>query len=92
MTEQERKDLEMVKKDGYDLRYVKNQTEQVCLAAVKQNGWALQYVKNQTESICLEATKNTTGRIICLIDNNRIFYSITYEKYFNKYSNNPFLF
>ena len=55
MTEQELKDLEMVKKDGYALKFVKNQTEEICLAAVKQNCSALEYVKNQTEEMCLVA-------------------------------------
>jgi hypothetical protein len=39
------------------LKYVKDQTEEICLEAVKQNGYALQYVKEQTEAICLEAVK-----------------------------------
>ena len=29
-------DLEAVKQDGLALRYVKNQTEEICLAAVKK--------------------------------------------------------
>jgi len=51
------KALEAVKQNGYDLKYVINQTEAICLEAVKQNGDALQYVTNQTEAICLEAVK-----------------------------------
>ena len=57
MTEQERKDLEMVKQNGYALKFVKNQTEEICLAAVKQCGYALKFVKNQTEQVCLAAVK-----------------------------------
>ena len=49
--------LEAVKENGYALRYIKNQTEEICLEAVKEEGYALQYVKNQTEEICLEAVK-----------------------------------
>jgi len=49
--------LEAVKRNGYALRYVKDQTEAVCLEAVKRNGYALQYVKDQTEAVCLEAVK-----------------------------------
>jgi hypothetical protein len=37
--------------DGQALYYVKNQTEEICLAAVKQNGLALYYVKKQTENL-----------------------------------------
>ena len=115
MTEQERKDLEMVKQNGFDLKYVKNQTETVCLEAVKQNGYALQYVKNQTEEICLaaviqdgwaldyvinqtervclEALKQVpTGRLMQFIDNNTIYFDITYYKVLDEYINNPFLF
>jgi hypothetical protein len=36
--------LEAVKRNGYALRYVKDQTEAVVLEAVKRNGDALQYV------------------------------------------------
>ena len=49
--------LEAVKKNGYALQFVQNQTEEICLEAVKKNGYALQYVQNQTEAICLEAVK-----------------------------------
>jgi len=49
--------LEAVKQDGYALRYVKDQTEEICIEAVKQYGNALQFVKDQTEEICLEAVK-----------------------------------
>ena len=45
-------DLEMVKKDGMRLEFVKNPTPEIRLAAVKQNGCALQYVKDQTPEIC----------------------------------------
>ena len=38
--------LEAVKQStGYALRYVKDQTETICLEAVKQNGDALRYVE-----------------------------------------------
>ena len=39
--------LEAVKQYGYALRYVKEQTEAICLEAVKENGDALRYVKEQ---------------------------------------------
>ena len=50
--------LMAVERNGNALRYVKEQTEAVCLKAVKQNGDALQYVKEQTEAVCLTAVKN----------------------------------
>ena len=40
--------LEAVKRDGYALMYVKEQTEAIALEAVKRNGYALRYVKEQT--------------------------------------------
>lgn len=46
-----------VSKNAMWLKYVKNQTPEICLAAVEQNGLALQYVINQTPEICLEAVK-----------------------------------
>ena len=49
--------LEAVKKNGYALQYVKDQTKDICLEAVKRNGYALRHVKDQTEDICLEAVK-----------------------------------
>jgi len=49
--------LQAVKLNGFDLRYVKEQTPEICLEAVKKNGYALRYVKEQTPEICLEAVK-----------------------------------
>ena len=55
--ESEKEALKAVEQNGYGyaLRYVKDQTEAVCLKAVEQNGHALQYVKDQTEAVCLKA-------------------------------------
>ena len=36
--------LEAVKRNGYALRYVKEQTPELCLEAVKEDGDALRYV------------------------------------------------
>jgi hypothetical protein len=44
--------------NGLDLKYVKNQTDEICLAAVKQNGLALEFVQKQTPEICSEAVNN----------------------------------
>ena len=49
--------LAAVKKDGWALQFVKEQTEEICLAAVEQYGWALKYVKEQTSEICLAAVQ-----------------------------------
>ena len=49
--------LVAVKRAGYALGYVKEQTYEMCLEAVKQNGLALEHVKEQTSEMCLEAVK-----------------------------------
>ena len=49
--------LKAVEQDGYALRYVNEQTEDICLKAVERNGYALQYVNEQTEDICLKAVE-----------------------------------
>jgi len=49
--------LEAVKRNGYALQYVKDQTEAVCLEAVKQDGYALQYVNVNVFEIDIELKK-----------------------------------
>ena len=49
--------LVAVKRDGYALEYVKEQTPEICLEAVKRDGNALEWVKEQTYEICLVAVK-----------------------------------
>jgi Domain of unknown function (DUF4116) len=49
--------LRAVEQNGYALRYVKEQTPEVCLRAVERNGDALQYVKEQTPEVCLRAVE-----------------------------------
>ncbi len=43
--------------NGLEIKYVKNQTPELCLEAVKNNGLAIEYIKNQTPDLCLEAVK-----------------------------------
>lgn len=50
---QEKKDLEMVRKDGLTLEQVENQTPEIIVAAIAQNPSALQYVREQTPELCL---------------------------------------
>ena len=52
--------LEQVKQDGLFLKYVKNQTPELCIEAVKGSGMALQYVKRQTPEICLAAVQQNS--------------------------------
>ena len=46
-----------VRQYGCVLKYVKEQTEEICLIAVQQSGKTLEYVKEQTEEICLTAVQ-----------------------------------
>ena len=45
--------LEVVKRDGSYLRYIRKQTEAMCLAAAKSGVNCLRYMQFQTEEICL---------------------------------------
>ena len=49
--------LAAVKQDGFALRLVQNQTDEICLAAVNEDGYSLRFVQNQTEEIFLAAVK-----------------------------------
>ena len=49
--------LKAVESDGYALRYVKDQSEAVCLKAVERNGDALQYV------LCLDWFKSIAEKL-----------------------------
>lgn len=49
--------LEMVKKNGLELKNVVDKTEEICLTAINQNYKAFKYVKKQTYVICLAAVK-----------------------------------
>ena len=68
-----RKALEAVKQDGYALRYVKEQTVEICLEAVKQNGYALQYVNEKLfctkRLVTLELTDEQLEKIKNIINN-----------------------
>lgn len=44
--------LKCVTNDGLLLKYIQNQTEQICDAAVRQNSAALQYARCQTFAMC----------------------------------------
>lgn len=60
--------IKLSQKDGMAFKYVKNQTDEICILAVKQNGNALEYVQNQTEEICcLSVSQN--GRALADVQN-----------------------
>ena len=65
--------LEAVKKNEYELLFVKEQTPEICLAAVKQNPSVIRYVKteNQIEEICLEVVKKYGSLLEYIATENR---------------------
>ena len=63
--------LEAVKRNGDALRYVKEQTPEICIEAVKADSYALSYVKEQTPEICIEAVKRN-GDALRYVD-KRVF-------------------
>jgi len=44
--------IQAVQQNGFALRFVKNQTDEICRLAVQEDGIALQFVKNQINEIC----------------------------------------
>ena len=56
--------LQVVQQNGYALRFLRQQTPEICLAAVQQDGEALRYVRQQTAEICLAAVKRNPS-LIC---------------------------
>ena len=56
------------KQNGFALKFVKEQTQEICLEAVKQYGLALQYVKEQTFEMCLEAVKQNGNALKYVIN------------------------
>lgn len=55
--------LQQVKLDGMMLKYVKNQTMEICEEAIKNNYQALCYANYQPEYLCLKAVQNN-GKLI----------------------------
>jgi len=49
--------LESIKQCGFNLKHIKNQTDEICSIAIKQHGTALKYVKNQINKLCMDAVK-----------------------------------
>ncbi len=46
-----------IRKNVFALKYIKNQTKEICLHAIRVNISAFEYIKNKTEDICLEALR-----------------------------------
>ena len=77
--------LEAVRRNGYNIKYVRNQTPEKCLEAVKRNGYALNYVKKQTpELIHLMRKNNIIIKVEWLVN-------VTEEQMLDYYEQNPHL-
>ena len=53
----EAEQLAAVRKNGYVIKIIKKQSEQIQLAAVKQNGYAIKYIDNPSEEVQLAAVE-----------------------------------
>jgi hypothetical protein len=58
--------LNTYSKGGIPLKYIDNQTHELCLEAVKIYGIALEYVKDQTEELCLIALDQCAEALRCI--------------------------
>ena len=56
--------IDIVPKNGWALKYVKKQNEEICILAVQQNGRILEHVKEQTDKICESAVKQTSSAFL----------------------------
>ena len=62
--EQEEKfQLEAVRKDGRTIQFIKNPSEELQLEAVKEDGYAIEYINNPTEKVQLEAVREDGNAI-----------------------------
>lgn len=72
--------LEDVRKNGDLLQFIKNQTDEICLAAVRNTGRALQYVMNQTHEICLAAVHQNEFALRYVKDQTREICLVAVQK------------
>jgi hypothetical protein len=50
-----------IEQDAWALRYVKDQTPQLCLAAIRKSCGVLQFVRDKTPEICITALSLNEG-------------------------------
>jgi hypothetical protein len=60
--------MNAIKQSYMALRYVKDQTPELCLYAIQQDCWALQFVKEQTDDLCKIAIKKS-GSALQFVNN-----------------------
>lgn len=44
--EKEKRDLEILRRNGLDLKYIEDQTPEICMAAVWEDPDVIQYIRN----------------------------------------------
>ena len=77
--------LEAVRRNGYNIKFVRNQTLELCLEALKEEEYALRYVRNQTPELIHLMKKNNIGiQVEC-------FVNVTQEQMREYYEQNPHL-
>jgi hypothetical protein len=74
----------VIKRDPAYIRFIKNQTHEICMEAVKQYGYLLRYVKNQTYEICMEAIKSNPCAIKYVLNRTPDMYTSDVEAYINR--------
>lgn len=50
--------IETVRRNAFNIEFIKEPSEELKLLAVKQNWYAIKYIKNPSEIVQLEAVKN----------------------------------
>jgi hypothetical protein len=70
-----------VQKDGYALKFVKNQTEELFKLAIQHNGGVLQFMKDQTEEICKLAVQQDGWALKYVIDKTEEICKLAVQQY-----------
>lgn len=60
-----------VKKESLLLKYIKDQTEEMCLESIKQNPFTIYYVNEQLDEICREALRQNKNTIEYIKDKEK---------------------
>lgn len=60
--------INILKNDGYAIKFIANPTEELQIEAVKRNGYLIKYIDNPSEEVQLIAVKNN-GYAIQFIEN-----------------------
>jgi hypothetical protein len=73
-------DIKKIKDNPWNLRFIENQSEEICRLAIRQRPRVLQYVIHQTEEICLYAIKKD-GSVIEFIKDQTVNICLAFLKH-----------